>query len=404
MEKEGYDDSQPIITWNRVVIDGHTRLLVATELGYETVPVFEHEFESEDEALKYAIHNQRNRRNLTEAELLRCIEVVDERMGRGENLKEYPRNEQGHIIKPQNIRSNILGHTQTASTVGISPSKVQQARKVLDDPVRMEEVKSGEKSIHKAYQEIKKEEKQKPKPSEKPTFNRTNDNIEWAYWSWNPVTGCKHNCSYCYARDIANRFYEQKFEPTFHENRLSAPQNTPIPKNDEQGEHNVFVCSMADLFGSWVPDEWIKKVMKSCIEAPDWWNFIFLTKNPKRYQDIKNWPKRCWIGATADTQERADKAIEIFSKLPKDKTLFLSCEPLLEQITIPNNHSIKWLIIGAQSRSSREPEMQPIWQWVETLHYSAVESGLAGKIYWKPNLTIRPRGYPNERSEKQNTL
>ena len=27
------------------------------------------------------------------------------------------------------------------------------------------------------------------------TFNQTNDNIEWAAWSWNPVTGCMHKCS-----------------------------------------------------------------------------------------------------------------------------------------------------------------------------------------------------------------
>ena len=40
------------------------------------------------------------------------------------------------------------------------------------------------------------------------TYNRqSNDNeesignIEWAKWSWNPVSGCKHDCPYCYARD-----------------------------------------------------------------------------------------------------------------------------------------------------------------------------------------------------------
>jgi hypothetical protein len=37
------------------------------------------------------------------------------------------------------------------------------------------------------------------------TFNRTNENVDWAKWTWNPVTGCLHNCVYCYARDIAER-------------------------------------------------------------------------------------------------------------------------------------------------------------------------------------------------------
>jgi hypothetical protein len=43
-------------------------------------------------------------------------------------------------------------------------------------------------------------------PNSKPYFNSTNDMVDWARWTWNPVTGCFHNCGYCYARDIANRF------------------------------------------------------------------------------------------------------------------------------------------------------------------------------------------------------
>ena len=28
--------------------------------------------------------------------------------------------------------------------------------------------------------------------------------IEWCDHTWNPVTGCNHNCSYCYARTRKN--------------------------------------------------------------------------------------------------------------------------------------------------------------------------------------------------------
>ena len=41
----------------------------------------------------------------------------------------------------------------------------------------------------------------------------------------------------------------------------------------------VFVCSMADLFGSWVPDEWITRVMDAAVRVPRH-TYIFLTKNP----------------------------------------------------------------------------------------------------------------------------
>lgn len=30
--------------------------------------------------------------------------------------------------------------------------------------------------------------------------------IDWATMSWNPVTGCRHGCPYCYARRTATRF------------------------------------------------------------------------------------------------------------------------------------------------------------------------------------------------------
>jgi len=32
-------------------------------------------------------------------------------------------------------------------------------------------------------------------------MNKTN--IEWAEYTWNPVTGCLHGCEYCYAKALA---------------------------------------------------------------------------------------------------------------------------------------------------------------------------------------------------------
>jgi protein gp37 len=42
---------------------------------------------------------------------------------------------------------------------------------------------------------------------------------------------------------------------------------------------------MADLFGEWVPDEWIKEVFRACEEAPQH-RYLFLTKNPERLNQI----------------------------------------------------------------------------------------------------------------------
>ena len=94
--------------------------------------------------------------------------------------------------------------------------------------------------------------------------------IEWCDMTWNPVTECLHNCEYCYAEKIAKRFgdgwglerntrflempakpinpYPDKFNPSFHKYRLNEPTKIKKPQN-------VFVCSMADLFGEWIPDQ-----------------------------------------------------------------------------------------------------------------------------------------------------
>jgi len=220
-------------------------------------------------------------------------------------------------------------------------------------------------------------------------FNRSNDNIEWAWWTWNPVTGCKHGCTYCYARDIANRFYPQKFEPTFHPERLSAPHNTPIPRSGDIGARSVFVCSMADLFGAWVPQDWIDAVLKAVRNAPRW-TFLFLTKNPARIIHI-DWPDNAWVGTTVDTQARVGPAEAAFRDVVAS-VKFVSIEPFREPITFTDPGIFDWFIIGGQSATSGEPERQPEWKWVEAL-MSQVR-GTSAYLYFKPNLKVRPREYP----------
>jgi protein gp37 len=318
-------------------------------------------FATEDEALAYAIHLQRNRRNLTDAEIIRCIEALDRRKQRGGDHKS----ENYKKSKPPNggiDSGKSVSAKETAKVVGISLRKVERARTVLehaDEPVK-EAVKAGEMSINRAYQLT--QEKRKLQENGKPVFNRTNENIEWAVWTWKPVTGC-HGCPYCYARDIARRFYppEIGFNPHFWPERLSAPQNTPLPKSSDLKDRLVFTCSMADLFGEWVPQEWIDQVLKSVREAPQW-IFLFLTKNPKRYLEIE-FPANAWVGATADTQKRADEALKVFqtlhhgkAKVPRPQVLFLSLEPLREEIDLAGRmEAVDWLIIGGQSESSGEP-------------------------------------------------
>jgi len=144
---------------------------------------------------------------------------------------------------------------------------------------------------------------QDPAPGDEPyetTFTRTNEQVDWSWWTWSPVTGCLHDCIYCFSRDFANRFYPEKFQPTFRPERLSAPHNTPVPKEAETDVRakSVFTVIMGDLFGKWVPQAWIDAVLAEVRAAPQW-NFLFLTKFPQRLAEIA-WPENAWVGTSVD--------------------------------------------------------------------------------------------------------
>ena len=44
--------------------------------------------------------------------------------------------------------------------------------------------------------------------------------IDWTDWSWNPISGCKHGCEYCYMLRMEKRF-PGIMEPKFHPDRIS---------------------------------------------------------------------------------------------------------------------------------------------------------------------------------------
>jgi protein gp37/ParB-like chromosome segregation protein Spo0J len=220
---------------------------------------------------------------------------------------------------------------------------------------------------------------------------QTNDLIDWAQWSWNPITGCLHDCPYCYARDIANRFYEHKFEPTLHPDRLFAPRFTRVPAKaaDDIRYKNVFTGSMADIFGRWTPVEWIEAVLREAREAPQW-NFLFLTKFPKRMSEFKI-PKNAWMGTTVDCQARVANAERAFEKVDCS-VRWLSVEPLIEPLKFKRLDLFDWIVIGGASESSQTPAWHPPLSWVEDLEGQAAADGC--RVYRKPNLFAPRREMP----------
>jgi protein gp37 len=227
--------------------------------------------------------------------------------------------------------------------------------------------------------------------------NMNKSKIEWCDYTWNPVTGCLYRCPYCYARRMARRFarcdaapftpfhghmilkgkdcetgtvlreldkplpksiasaYPFGFTPTFHRYRLNEPQS--------KKPGLVFVCSMADLFGKWVPAYWIENVLAACKMAPQH-KYLFLSKNPERMGKVfavvgpSNW----WFGTTITTQKKV-RSIRYLSKYMKR---FVSIEPMIEPITLPPNIDVDWVIIGAES-GNRKGKVTPKREWIKSL-------------------------------------
>jgi protein gp37 len=151
--------------------------------------------------------------------------------------------------------------------------------------------------------------------------------------TWNPVVGCLHHCTYCWARRLAEtklkniERYRDGFKPKLVEKEL----------NRKFHKKYVFAVDMGDLFGDWVPSEWILKVIEAIKNSPSSY-FLFLTKNPERYMEFLDfYPENVVLGATIETNRdypvsKAPATVERYGfmkKLPF-KNRIISIEPIMD--------------------------------------------------------------------------
>ena len=250
--------------------------------------------------------------------------------------------------------------------------------------------------------------------------------IEWCDHTWNPITGCRHDCKYCYAKKMTARFsgdvrlnimakndystiaaadgskdlyvlekpmlnetgnaliYPFGFEPTYHRYRMNILDNLKMG-------NNVFVGAMADVFGAWVPDEWISDIFSECEKRPQH-NYMFLTKNPGRYITLlmeHKLPetKNMWYGMSVTNKRQALYAERVTQDLTDKAGAFLSIEPLLEDISEEIKYTIAnfvdWIIIGAQTGRNKD-KIIPDFEWIKELVSQSDTAGIP--VFMKDSL------------------
>lgn len=252
--------------------------------------------------------------------------------------------------------------------------------------------------------------------------------MDWCDSTWSPVTGCRNGCEYCYARSIVNRYkgydapggkgittkcplkraelsepltvtradgkerkapYPFGFEPTLHRYKLDIPRKWKKPRT-------IFVCSMADLFGEWVPDFWIEEVFEACKAAPQH-RYIFLTKHPARlieYAQRHPGEINCngdkWLfGTTVNvTADMSGRGLDLANFAPyfKSGDRFLSIEPIQEAFTGTALHNLScfdWIIVGAET-GNRKGRVKPPKAWIDAIAEVCTANGVP--IFMKESL------------------
>jgi protein gp37 len=203
-------------------------------------------------------------------------------------------------------------------------------------------------------------------------------NIQWTDITSNPIHLLKSDgthgghwckmissgCTNCYSQtQNNNRFF--KFASNLNYTG-DVPQNMILDESIMQAwgtmgkSKKIFVCSMTDIFGDWVPFQWIDRIFAYMAIAPKQ-TFQILTKRPERMleyflsyrpdqgslreiiqikksgfsvdmRDVFPLPN-VWVGITAETQKCADERIPLLLQTPA-AVRFLSCEPLLEELNL----------------------------------------------------------------------
>lgn len=144
MKSEGFKPGHELHVWahagKHILIDGHTRRHCAIKAGLTSVPCIIHHFDTLEEAKKFAIREQTDRRNLSGEALLQAVANFNFEKGKGNAGDEKGK------------ASEIIG-----KQLGVSSKTVEKARVVLKEASeeQKEAIRKDELSVNQVYNQIR---------------------------------------------------------------------------------------------------------------------------------------------------------------------------------------------------------------------------------------------------------
>lgn len=224
--------------------------------------------------------------------------------------------------------------------------------------------------------------------------------IEWTDYSWNVIGGCQHGCRWtmpdgsiaeCYAETVAERVAQRAYPYGFehhywNEKLLNEPLKLKTPSK-------IFLDSMSDLMGHWVPRDEIERVLDVCREASQH-TFQLLTKNAPRLLDF-DFPPNVWVGVSApptmmfgkplsnvQQTRMVKRQIEVLREVDVP-VRWMSIEPLSFDIApLLVDAGLQWAVIGAATNGRKTYQPEP--EWVENALNVLDDQG--AKVFFKGNL------------------
>lgn len=201
--------------------------------------------------------------------------------------------------------------------------------------------------------------------------------IEWTDKTWNPITGCtKHSsgCLHCYAEAMTRRLKAMGLKKYFNGFKITLHPECLLEPTKLKRGHNIFVCSMSDIFHEDVPFGFVDKIMNVIRLTPQH-HYQILTKRAERmasYFGKNNIPSNVWLGVTVENNDSKYR-IDYLRKV-NASVKFLSCEPLLEDIADLDLSGIDWVIVGGESGRIARPMKE---EWALNIQHQCEKNKVA---------------------------